>query len=87
MQTETIIILIVGLISLSMIRLIVTMVGREFGFDHSAAQAADRLTPRPAEVPALAAVASDRPQVVRGTGRNRHLFYLAPAEVEVAQAS
>ncbi|MFZ2504192.1 MAG: hypothetical protein WAW88_16150 [Nocardioides sp.] len=85
MQTETIIIMIVGLISLSLIRLIVGMVGREFRVDHSAAQVSDRFQPSAAA--ALASVDMEpRPRVTRGTGRNRHLLYFPPIEGE-AQAS
>lgn len=83
MQTETIIILIVGLISLSMIRVIVTMVGREYKVDHSAAQATDRIPSRVETTPALA-MAVQRPHAVRGTGRNRHLFYVTPVEAEAS---
>ncbi|MEI2809718.1 MAG: hypothetical protein V9F00_05810 [Nocardioides sp.] len=85
MQTETILILIVGLISLSMIRVIVTMVGREYKVDHSAAQATDRIPSRIEATTELAvANATPRLHAVRGTGRNRHLFYLTDAEASSA---
>jgi len=72
MQTETIIVMIVGIVALTVVRLIVALVGRDFAADH------DRATAHPSDP------VTPRRQVRRGTGRESHLLYFEPVRSEPA---
>ncbi len=73
MQTETIIIMIVGLCAIGLIRFVIAMVGREYAADHPH-KAKPAMTEGSDSLPTLA---SQRP--MRGTGRKSHLLYLPEA--------
>jgi hypothetical protein len=73
MQTETAVVMIVGIVALTIVRLIVALVGRDFAADH------DHPTAHPSDPH------TPRPQVRRGTGRESHLLYFEPATVRSAE--
>jgi len=66
MQAETAIVMIVGIVALTTVRLIVALVGRDFSADHDHPVLDRGIEPR---------------QVRRGTGRQSHLLYFEPAQV------
>jgi len=67
MQTETVVVMIVGIVALATVRVIVMFVGREHAADHEARAAAPGdVVPR---------------QVRRGTGRNSHLVYFSEPDL------
>jgi hypothetical protein len=76
-QTETVIIMIVGLLAIGLIRLVIAMVGREYAADHPHQKktTTDGSTTGP-DVPL------QRP--MRGTGRKSHLLYLPAADETAA---
>ena len=84
MQSETVIIMIVGLVAIGLIRLVIAMVGREFAADHphvksrsdsdSAGSSKDETEGAAADL----AVPSQRP--VRGTGKKSHLYEFPTAD-------
>lgn len=71
MQTETVIIMIVGLLAIGLIRLVIAMVGREYAADHPHQKKSTGTVAEPA-------VPTQRP--MRGTGRKSHLLYLPTAD-------
>lgn len=81
MQTETIIIMIVGLLAIGLIRLIIAMVGREYAADHPHVKSKGARIPQgnsTSDGDAALSVPSQRP--IRGTGRKSHLLYFPEAE-------
>ncbi len=89
MQSETVIIMIVGLLAIGLIRLVIAMVGREFAADHPHVKSKSDVDPAgsPNEVSgslATADVPSQRP--VRGTGKNSHLYQFPTADENEAAA-
>jgi len=88
MQSETVIIMIVGLIAIGLIRLVIAMVGREFAADHPHVKSRPTEA-TPPDSDTLPAVTSQRP--VRGTGRKSHLLYFpesatsSPADPELTE--
>lgn len=85
MQTETFIIMIVGLLAIGLIRLIIAMVGREYAADHPHVKSKGPRTAvasptmgESTEGDAALSVPSARP--IRGTGRKSHLLYFPEAE-------
>lgn len=84
MQTETFIIMIVGLLAIGLIRLIIAMVGREYAADHPHVKSKAAQTSAEGESMTDGgelSVRSQRP--VRGTGRKSHLLYFPEAESAV----
>lgn len=93
MQTETFIIMIVGLLAIGLIRLVIAIGGREYAADHphvkskaaqtsaqTGAQTSAQTSPEGDATSAggaALAVPSRRP--VRGTGRRSHLLYFPDA--------
>jgi hypothetical protein len=77
MQTETVIIMIVGLLAIGLIRLVIAMVGREYAADHPHIKA--KVSRDAAESGSTDLVATPGPRAVRGTGKKSHLLYL-PSE-------
>lgn len=83
MQTETFIIMIVGLLAIGLIRLVIAIGGREYAADHPhmksrGSQVASQDLPKGDGVAGAAlSVPSQRP--VRGTGRRSHLLYFPEA--------
>ena len=83
MQTETFIIMIVGLLAIGLIRLIIAMVGREYAADHphlrsKGAQPSTQESSGDSTSDAALSAPSQRP--VRGTGRKSHLLYFPEAD-------
>lgn len=84
MQSETVIIMIVGLLAIGLIRLVIAMVGREFAADHphvkskSDADPAGASTEDSDALTSTVAVPSQRP--VRGTGKKSHLYQFPTAD-------
>ncbi|MEQ1899024.1 MAG: hypothetical protein ABL971_16785 [Vicinamibacterales bacterium] len=68
MGTETVIIMIVGLVAIGLIRLVIAMAGRQYAADHPNVKGTSQDT----------TTATQRP--VRGTGRKSHLMYFPEAE-------
>ena len=83
MQSETVIIMIVGLLAIGLIRLVIAMVGREFAADHPHVKAQGSTDAD--GVDAALAVPSQRP--VRGTGKKSHLYEFPTADVNEPAAS
>lgn len=84
MQTETFIIMIVGLLAIGLIRLIIAMVGREYAADHPhvksrGAQAAGQ-APADGDLMNDATPSTPSQRPVRGTGRKSHLLYFPAAD-------
>jgi hypothetical protein len=85
MQTETFIIMIVGLLAIGLIRLIIAMVGREYAADHPHVKSKGPRSVVPSSAPgdatdgdAALSVPSQRP--IRGTGRKSHLLYFPESD-------
>jgi hypothetical protein len=83
MQTETVIIMIVGLAAIGLIRLVIAMVGREYAADHphvKSRTAPSQTTPSDDSVGPHSTPAVPSPRPVRGTGRRSHLMYFPGTE-------
>ena len=84
MQSETVIIMIVGLLAIGLIRLVIAMVGREFAADHphvkskSAADATGSSSDETHLVHEDVSAHVQRP--TRGTGKQSHLLYFPAAD-------